>query len=64
MIEVARFTSRVEADLARLLLDSHDIVAIILDTEMSNFFGGAVIPVRLMVDDDDAEQAVAILTEG
>ena len=64
MIEVARFTSRVEADLARLLLDSHDIVAIILDSEMSNFFGGAVIPVRLMVDDDDAEAAVAILAEG
>ena len=64
MIEVARFTSRVEADLARLLLDSNDIVAIILDSEMSNFFGGAVIPVRLMVDDDDAEQAVAILAEG
>lgn len=64
MIEVARFTTRVEADLARLLLDSHDIVAIILDSEMSNFFGGAVIPVRLMVDDDDAEQAVAILAEG
>jgi hypothetical protein len=64
VIEVARFTNRVEADLARLLLDSNDILAIILDSEMSNFFGGAVIPVRLMVDDDDAEQAVAILAEG
>jgi hypothetical protein len=64
VIEVARFTSRVEADLARLLLDSNDIVAIILDSEMSNFFGGAVIPVRLMVDDEDAEAAAAILAEG
>jgi hypothetical protein len=64
VIEVARFTNRVEADLARLLLDSNDIVAIILDSEMSNFFGGAVIPVRLMVDDGDAEAAAAILAEG
>jgi hypothetical protein len=64
VIEVARFTTRVEADLARLLLDSNGIIAVILDSEMSNFFGGAVIPVRLMVDDDDAEQAVAILAEG
>ena len=63
MIEVARFTSRIEADLARLLLDSNGIGAVILDTEMSNFFGGAVIPVRLMVHEDDAEEAVEILAD-
>jgi hypothetical protein len=63
MVEVGRFTNQVEADLARLLLESHGIPAVVLDSQMSNFFGGAIIPVRLLVDEDDAREAVAILIE-
>jgi hypothetical protein len=63
MIEVGRFSTQVEADLARLLLQSHGIPAFMLDSQMSNFFGGAIIPVRLLVDEDDARDAVAILVE-
>jgi hypothetical protein len=61
MIEVGRFSTQVEADLARLLLESHGIPVFMLDSQMSNFFGGAIIPVRLLVDEDDARDAVAIL---
>ncbi len=63
MIEIGRYFNQVEADLARLLLDSHGITAFILDSQMSNFFGGAVVPVRLLVDEEDSRQAVAILAE-
>lgn len=63
MIEVARFYSAVEADLARLLLDSHGIESFLLDTQMSNFFGGVMTPVRLLVIEEDVREAVAILAE-
>ncbi|MES2904841.1 MAG: DUF2007 domain-containing protein [Pseudomonadota bacterium] len=63
MIEVARFYSAVEADLARLLLDSHGIDSYLLDTQMSNFFGGAMTPVRLLVIEEDVSEAAAILAE-
>jgi len=63
MIEVARFYTAVEADLARLLLDSHGIDSFLLDTQMSNFFGGAMTPVRLLVIEDDYREAAAILAE-
>jgi hypothetical protein len=63
MIEVGRFSTQVEAELARLLLDSLGIASFVLDSQMSNFFGGAIIPVRLLVDEDDARDAIAILVE-
>ena len=63
MIEVARFFTSVEADLARLLLDSHGIDSFLLDTQMSNFFGGVMTPVRLLVLEEDAREAGAILAE-
>ena len=63
MIEVARYYSPVEADLARLLLDSHGIQSFLLDTQMSNFFGGAMTPVRLLVIEEDLSEARTILDE-
>ena len=63
MIEVARYYSPVEADLARLLLDSHGIDSFLMDTQMSNFFGGAMTPVRLLVIEEDVREATAILAE-
>jgi len=63
MIEVGRYFNQVEADLARLLLESHGIIGFMLDSQMSNFFGGVIVPVRLMVDEEDARDAVAILAE-
>ena len=63
MIEVARFFTPVEADLARLLLQSHGIDSFLLDTQMSNFFGGVMTPVRLLVLEDDPREAGAILAE-
>ena len=65
LVELARFATRVEADLARLALDAEDIEAVIFDAEANSFFGGGgLIAVRLMVHEDDAPAAAAILAEG
>jgi hypothetical protein len=63
VIEVGRYLTMVEADLARLLLGSHGIEAMVLDSQMNNFYGGVAMPVRLVVDDDDQQEALAILAE-
>lgn len=65
LVEVARYSTRVEADLARLLLDSHGVEAVLFDAEMHSFLGvGAVMPVRLMTLEEDSGDAAAILREG
>jgi len=62
LVELARFGTRVEADLARLALADNDIEAIIFDAEANSFFGGGgLIAVRLMVLDEDLEEARQIL---
>ena len=61
MVEIGRYLTPVEADLARLLLGSHGIEAFVLDGQMNNFYGGFLLPVRLMVDDEDEAEAREIL---
>jgi Putative prokaryotic signal transducing protein len=63
LVEAARFTTRVEADLARLYLDSEGVEAILFDTEINYFYGGLFLPVRLMVLDEDLEVAQRLLAE-
>jgi hypothetical protein len=65
LVEVARYSTRVEADLARMLLDSHGVEAVLFDAEMHSFLGvGALMPVRLMTLEEDADEALNILREG
>ena len=64
LVEIARFGSRVEADLARLALLSQGIEAVMFDAETNSFFGGGgLISVRLMVLEDELEEAAAILAD-
>jgi hypothetical protein len=64
LVPLATFGTRVEADLARLALEAEGIDAIIFDAEANSFFGGGgLISVRLMVLDEDLDQAAAILRE-
>jgi len=64
LVELARFGTRVEADLARLALEAEGIDAFILDAETNSFFGGGgLISVRLMVLEEDFNDAAAILAE-
>lgn len=65
LVELARFGTRVEADLARLALEAEGVGAVLMDTEANNFFGGGgLISVRLMVLDDDYQEATTILKNG
>jgi hypothetical protein len=63
LVEAARFDTRVEADLARLYLESEGVEAVLFDTEINYFYGGLFLPVRLMVLDEDAERARRLLSE-
>jgi hypothetical protein len=62
LVELARYGTRVEADLARLSLEAEGIDALIFDAEANSFFGGGgLIGVRLMVLDEEFDEAAAIL---
>ena len=62
LVELARYGTRVEAELARMALESEGIDAVIFDAEANSFFGGGgLISVRLMVLDEDFEDAGALI---
>ena len=61
IVEAARYNSRVEADLARLYLESEGVEAVLFDTEINYFYGGLFMPVRLMVLDEDLQRAQQLL---
>ncbi|MCW3797783.1 DUF2007 domain-containing protein [Sphingomonas sp. BN140010] len=64
LVELARYESRVEADLARLTLERDGYDAVLFDSEMHGFLGvGWLFPVRLMVLAAEADEARAILKE-
>ena len=63
LVELARFDNRIEAELAKLLLASHGLEAILFDAEMNSFGFGPMMPVRLMVLDEDRGLAETLLAE-
>ena len=63
LVEAARYNSRVEADLARLHLDSEGVESVLFDSEINSSYGGLFMPVRLMVLDEDLAQARRLLAE-
>jgi hypothetical protein len=66
LVEAARFNSRVEADLARLYLESEGVDGVLFDADINNVFGwfyAAMLPVRLMVLDEDLGEAQRLLSD-
>ena len=63
LVELGRFPTRVEADLARLKLEAEGIEAVLFDAETHSVGWGPMMPVRLMVIDRDRWRAVKILEE-
>ena len=61
LVELARFYNPFEASVVRSALDAEGIDAFLFDTEMN--WGGldGVVPVRLMVDDDDLGRARRVM---
>ena len=65
LVEAARFYTAIEANIAKGALDAAGIPAILFDTETN--WGGAdlgVVPVRLMVHEEDLVRARQRLAEG
>lgn len=61
LVELARFDNRIEAEVARLNLEAEGINAVLFDAEISHFYGGWFLPIRLMVLDEQLEDARAVL---
>ena len=63
LVELARFQTKVEADLARLLLEAEGLEAILFDEGMNNVGLGSIMPVRLMVLEEQFDEAAQLLAE-
>jgi hypothetical protein len=66
LVEAGRFNNRIEADLARLYLESEGVEAVLFDADINTVFGGiyaTLLPVRLMVLDEDLDKANRLLRE-
>ena len=63
VVEAAKFNNRTEAELARLYLSSEGIESVLFDAEVAGFYGGLLMPVRLMVLDEDAGLARELLAD-
>ena len=62
VVEVARFDNRIAAELARLNLEAEGIDAVLFDAEMSSFGWGPMMPIRLMVLEEDLADARKLLS--
>ena len=63
LVELARFERPYQADLARLFIESYGLTAVVFDTENQGYSDGAIIGVRLMVLEEELEEARAALGE-
>ena len=63
LLELARFDNRIEAELARLNLEAEGIDAILFDADMHSFGWGPIVPIRLMVLEEDLADARRLLPE-
>lgn len=64
LVELARYPSFIAAEIARTFLESHGIGAVTFDGGMNIADSAAfAIPVRLMVLDEDHDEANALLIE-
>lgn len=61
LVELERFSTAVEADLARLRLEAAGIESVVFDS--STLYVNILTGVRLMVDEEDAPQAKRVLAE-
>ena len=61
LVAVATFYNSFEAGIARSRLDSEGIPCVLFDFNASMEGASFLVPIRLMVDDEDVEEAARIL---
>jgi hypothetical protein len=62
LVELRRFSKLIEAEIARTFLESHGVEAIVFDSGLNIVEGGGLATaVRLMVLEEDFEEAVRLL---
>ena len=65
LVELRRYYSAIEAEVARSVLESHGIGAVVFDSGLNSAEGGGLATAaRLMVLAEDREEALRLLTEG
>lgn len=63
LVELARYYDSFAAGIAKARLDDADIGSVLFDFETANFWGSMVIPIRLMVLDEDLQEAAQALKD-
>jgi hypothetical protein len=61
--ELARFQLKVEADLARLLLEAEGMHPVLFDEGMNYIGLGSIMPIRLMVHEEEYAEAAGVLAQ-
>jgi hypothetical protein len=61
LVEAARVNWAYQAELARTFLESHGLHAVVFDTQSNFYSDGAMVGVRLMVLDEDYDEARNVL---
>ena len=57
LVEAARFNKPYQADLCRMFLESHGIGAVVFDAQSYSYAEGALVGVRVMVLEEELDQA-------
>ena len=63
LLEAARFNWPYQAELFRLFLGQHGVEAVVFDTGNAGYSEGAITGVRVMVLDEDLDEAKQLLVD-
>ena len=63
LVELRRFRSRMDGEIARTFLESHGLHAVLFDADSQGYIDGLSADVRLMVLDEDREEALTALDD-
>ncbi len=61
LIELRRYRSRMDGEIARTFLESYGLQSVLFDAETQGYIDGLSADVRLMVLDEDRDEALAAL---
>jgi hypothetical protein len=63
LVEAARFNWPYQAELFRAFLESHGLAAVVFDTQSYGYSEGAMVGIRVMVLDEDIDEARRLFGE-